>query len=339
MKSSLATAILVALLLAASASHAHHSMAAFNRDAPVTIEGVIVRREWANPHVYFYVEAQGGTESVVWEVEAWPPFVLKRLGWTEDTVKVGDRVTITGLAGRNPQKKMALMQTLAKPGEAAVDVRIPRLMTTFTQPAAPVAERAEGLAGRWVAVYGPDAIKLSLATANAPLTPKGQAAAAAFDEKVSSVGCDPTPPPMFMVLPDVKSIEVSRDNVVIRGGEAAAGDRIVHLDVDSHDGAAESPHGHSIGHWEGRTLVIDTKRFTPHGAGGTLAKVPSGQGKHLVERLELNEDGSGLTYKYELEDAEYLTGPVTGSVQWQYRPDLDYHAVACDVDNARRFVE
>jgi uncharacterized protein DUF6152 len=338
MKSSSIATILVALLLAAPASHAHHSMAAFNREAPVTIEGVVVRLEWANPHVYFYVEEQSGTEPVVWEVEAWPPFVLKRLGWTEDSVKVGERVTITGLAGRNPQRKTALMQTLAKPGEAAVDVRIPRLMTTFTQPAAPAAERAEGLAGRWVTIYGPDAIKLTLA-ANIPLTPKGQAASAAFDEKVSSVSCDPTPPPGFMLVPDVKSIEVSRDTVVIRGGEAAAGDRIVHLDVGTHDGAVESPHGHSIGHWEGRTLVIDTVRFAPHGPGGTLARVPSGKDKHLVERLELNEDGSGLTYHYELEDPEYLAAPVTGNVQWQYRPDLDYHAVACDPDNARRFLE
>jgi hypothetical protein len=212
-------------------------------------------------------------------------------------------------------------------------------MTTFTQPAAPAAERAEGLAGRWVAVYGPDAIKLTLATANIPLTPKGQAASAAFDEKVSSISCDATPSPGFMLLPDVKSIEVSRDSVVIRGGESAAGDRTVHLDVGSHDGAVESPHGHSIGHWEGRTLVVDTVRFAPHGPGGTLARVPSGKDKHLVERLELNEDGSGVTYNYELEDPEYLAAPVTGSVQWQYRPDLDYHAVACDPANARRFVE
>jgi hypothetical protein len=58
-----------------------------------------------------------------------------------------------------------------------------------------------------------------------------------------------------------------------------------------------------------------------------------------VERLALHEDGSGVTYSYELEDPEYLAAPVTGSVEWQYRPDLDYHAVACDLDNARRFVE
>ena len=66
------------------------------------------------------------------------------------TVVPGALQTITGLAGRNPQRKIALMHTLAKPGEAPLDTRIPRIMTTFTQPVAPIAERAEGLAGATV---------------------------------------------------------------------------------------------------------------------------------------------------------------------------------------------
>jgi hypothetical protein len=41
----------------------------------------------------------------------------------------------------------------------------------------------------------------------------------------------------------------------------------------------------------------------------------------------------------ELEDPEYLTQPVTGEVQWPYRPDLEYVALPCDLDNARRFAE
>jgi hypothetical protein len=339
MKRSLTATIVVFLVLASAESRAHHSMAAYNREAPVTIEGVIVRREWINPHVYLYVEQDTGAERIVWEVEGWPPFVLKRLGWTEETVNVGDRVTITGLAGRNPEKKIVLMHTLTKPGEAELDTRMAKIMTAFTQPGAPVAQRAEGLAGRWVAVFGPDALKLMFPTPSIQLAAKGQAAAAAFDEKVDTVRCDPTPSPVFMVTPDVKSIEVRRNRVLIRGGEAASGDRIVHLDVESHDGAAESAHGHSIGRWEGRTLVIDTARFAPYGPGGTIVRVASGSAKHLVERLELHDDGSSLTYSYELEDPEYLAAPVTGTIQWQYRPDLEYHPVPCDLDNARRFVE
>lgn len=339
MKISAAATMLIALLLAHSQASAHHSAAIYNREAPISIDGVIVRREWKNPHVYLYVEQEISGERVVWEVEGWPPFVLKRLGWTEDTVQVGERVTITGLAGRDPAKKIALMQTLAKPGEEPLDTRMMRIMTTFTQPGAPSAERAEGLAGRWVAVFGPDAVKLTMPTPNVPLTAKGEAARAAFDERIAMTTCRPTPPPLFMAMPDVKSIEVSPSAVWIRGGESAAGDRTVHLDVDSHADAAESPHGHSIGRWEGRALVIDTARFAPHGAGGTIGPVPSGPGKHLKERLELNEDGSALTYSYELTDPEYLAAPVTGTVEWQYRPELTYHAVPCDPDNARRFTE
>jgi hypothetical protein len=219
----------------------------YNRQAPVSIEGVVVRREWRNPHVYLYVEQETGSERVVWEVEGLAPFILKRLGWTEETVRVGG---------------------------------------------APVAEPANGLAGQWVAVLGPDAIKLMMRTPDLQLTEKGKAALEGFSADEIASRCGPTPPPLFMTIPDVKSIEVRRRTVLIRGGEADAGERVVHLDADSHDGAAPSAHGHSIGRWEGRTLVIDTTHFTPFGPGGTTARVPSGSAKHLVEWLELNENGS-----------------------------------------------
>ncbi len=94
--------------------------------------------------------------------------------------------------------------------------------------------------------------------------------------------------------------------------------------------------GHSIGRWDGGTLVVDTARFTPHRLGNG-AGLPSGAGKHLVERFALNAEG-GLTYSFELEDPEYLKERVTGTSQWLYRPDVEYVATPCDRDNARRFL-
>jgi hypothetical protein len=114
----------------------------------------------------------------------------------------------------------------------------------------------------------------------------------------------------------------------------------VYLDQESHDGAVESIQGHSIGHWEGNALVIDTTHFTPLRAIMPHIGLPSGPGRHLTERLELNESGTHLNYSFELEDSEFLTGTMTVSgIELAYRPDLQYDAVPCDLENARRFSE
>ena len=138
-----------------------------------------------------------------------------------------------------------------------------------------------------------------------------------------------------MILPGFRSIEIRGDAVAIRGEDAAV-ERLVHLDVTTHDGAAPSVHGHSIGRWDGGTLLVDTARFAPHRLGNG-AGLPSGANKHLFERFALSAE-SELTYSFELEDPEYLKERVTGSSQWRYRPDVAFVPTPCNLDNARRFL-
>jgi len=52
-------------------------------------------------------------------------------------------------------------------------------------------------------------------------------------------------------------------------------------------------HGHSVGHWEDDTLVVDTTNFSPHDA-GLSTFLPSSTQKHLVERFKLSNDGKQL---------------------------------------------
>ena len=82
--------------------------------------------------------------------------------------------------------------------------------------------------------------------------------------------------------------------------------------------------------------MIDTASFAEH-RNGTFWSVPSSPRKHLTERFELAADGRSLTYRFELEDPEYLTRPVSAEATWAYRPDLEFRAEPCDVENARRF--
>jgi len=88
--------------------------------------------------------------------------------------------------------------------------------------------------------------------------------------------------------------------------------RTIHLDMDSHPSNIElSRAGHSIGHWDGDTLVVDTVGFE-EGFLDTRQGVKHSTQLHVVERFSLSEDGNSLLRSYEGEDPLYLTAPFTG---------------------------
>ncbi len=89
-------AILAAALALAAPAAAHHSFAAFNTDVEKTITGTVDRFEWTNPHTWVWInvtDEKGAT--VKWGVEGMSPNYLARRGWTKNTFKPGDKVTLT----------------------------------------------------------------------------------------------------------------------------------------------------------------------------------------------------------------------------------------------------
>ena len=330
--------VLAVLALIPAQSHAHHSTSPYDRNAHVAIEGTLVRYEWMNPHVYLWVrEKTGGGEAVTWQIEGLPPAILRRLGWTKDTLHVGDRVVVHANPSRDPGKRTALLESLDKAGHAVVSMA--KVAPSLIQDDPAKAAHATGLAGTWVTLLSPQTLG-GLTAAALPATAKGRAAIDSYKDTVDNpeLDCVALTAPMLMVAPDIKSIDV-RDDVVVIRGEFDDVDRVVHLNVDSHDGAPASLQGHSIGHWEGKTLVVDTAHFAPHRTFSIGVGLPSGPRKHLVERFALDEDGAHLTYSFELTDPEYLAKPVNGEARWSYRPDLRYVALPCNRENARRYVE
>jgi hypothetical protein len=103
MKTFLAIAALSALAVSGPLAYAHHSFAAeFDADKPVKLTGTITKVQWRNPHIYFYVDvedAKGATHN--WALELSSPNGLARRGWTRDTLKVGDTITVEGARARD----------------------------------------------------------------------------------------------------------------------------------------------------------------------------------------------------------------------------------------------
>jgi hypothetical protein len=149
--------------------------------------------------------------------------------------------------------------------------------------------------------------------------------------------CEPFPPPVLSIFPDLRTIEVNDETISLRF-EGAVGlpmERIVHLGRAEHPAdVAPSVMGHSVGRWEGETLVIDTAAFAPHPVGAGF--FPSGPSKRLVERLTLTPDRLRMEYAFTLEDPAMLTSPVTYTATWDHRPDLEFSGEACDPEVARR---
>src|ERR687887_272373 len=90
-------------LIATIPASAHHSFAAeYDGEQPITVSGTVVRIDWSNPHIHFYVngKTENGT-STEWKFEGYPPNMLVRQGWKKDeTMKPGDVVTVSGWRSR-----------------------------------------------------------------------------------------------------------------------------------------------------------------------------------------------------------------------------------------------
>ena len=85
---------------------AHHSFSAeFDGTKPIQLKGTVTRIDWANPHVYFYIDIKGADGKVEnWGCETAGPGGLLRRGWKRDSLKVGDEVTVNGYRAKDGSK-------------------------------------------------------------------------------------------------------------------------------------------------------------------------------------------------------------------------------------------
>jgi hypothetical protein len=98
--------ICVFYFAAAGTLLAHHSTAPYDLIHGTIISGVVAGFDWENPHTHLRLDVAGETGSEHWEIEMESPAILSRLGWTKDTLKPGDRISVIGSRAKDQSFRM-----------------------------------------------------------------------------------------------------------------------------------------------------------------------------------------------------------------------------------------
>jgi hypothetical protein len=94
--------VIIGLFAASVPAFGHHGTLAYDPQRKVTLKGTITNFEWTNPHSQIHLDVTDDKGNVVhWNFEAQPPNILIHAGWTRDSLKPGDQVTIVGTPAKN----------------------------------------------------------------------------------------------------------------------------------------------------------------------------------------------------------------------------------------------
>ncbi len=101
----------VIILMISSPLFAHHAGSLYDREHPVTLTGTVTKYLMINPHAQIHFEVQGEDGEVeTWVAETAGPQRLLRVGWNKNTLKPGDKITVTGAQFKDGRKYLSIFK-------------------------------------------------------------------------------------------------------------------------------------------------------------------------------------------------------------------------------------
>lgn len=351
------------VVLAAMASgvlHAHHGITTqFDLSKVIQVEGTITEVAWVNPHAYVYLDvADANGNTVTWNCEMRAASVLSRSGWSEDMFAPGTSIKIAGAASRRDPVGCYVEEFAL--GAGPVIERYEQIETDrgdFQQNRPETTAWGDpNIDGHWAApqriVGAVTAASLSGGGASGPqqtliqradpnqippgLTPAGESAYVLYmlgqqGLPTGALSCAPRD-----ILTDwtfdqhSNRIVQEQDKITLTYGFMDTV-RTIHMNMTEHPAdITPSWTGHSIGRWEGDTLVVDTRGFTPAGIlwAVSVTGVRSTE-YHMVERFRVDHQNRSLVRSYTTSDPLFAVGEQTGE-QTVFLADYPYEPYNCD---------
>ena len=326
---------------------AHHSVAAeFDPGLQGELEGEITQVWYTNPHIRYRLEVASDTgEREAWELQAGNVTTLRRADWFEDTLQVGDRITVYGDLGRRGAKKLRIEEVVLADGRKISPRRENVQEERSTIRAS--ATRNYGytsagndypidITGPWRNDYRWRVTVDDLEPKPTPFTPEGRRL---FDSTEpwhdDALRC------VALGLPRVFGSPYNMDIV-------DAGSHYLMVYVEHNmprriwmDGRSAPPNmpatsmGFSLGRWEGEDLVIETSHLRPGWLDGSGLPM-AGEDTRIVERYEFSQDRLSIERTMTIYDP-YYTEPVVRRRASARGDSVDItEQAACDPDSYYR---
>jgi len=334
--------LIAGMLFAAAPALAHHSFAPhFDASKPASISGTVTQFEARNPHSYLHINAvdeNGKTREYICESNGYTQ--LSRNGLTPALLKAGTTVRVKGSMSRH-SPYMCFFNSVE-----FADGRVVSVNNPAGAPNAAALPPRTDIFGTWMlapirnrSTSGPQPMMQFL-------TPAGEKAVAAYDpfKDDPTFRCDPVairrvwgaPGTPLEIVHAGPSTGSGQGDIVLHH-EWMDARRTIHMNMKEHpkNGPRRSL-GHSIGHMEGDTLVIETANYAA-GVLNQYVETPGQPTKGLlhsaaltsVERLHLDAAGQRLVVEIDLKDPEYFTQAFNRSTN-EYAPsDLKIEPFNC----------
>lgn len=341
-------------LLLASAAQAHHGMTTkFDPEHAETLRGTVSRVDWAFPHVHIFLVVERDGESLPWYVELESPQLLELNGWSADTLKAGQQVTVQGFRARDDSRQVwgdevtvdaggaevftLQYESLYESIAAASNAPAPRWPDNQVRLGAP-----PGVSGYWVpetSVLLEEGVIVAM-RANGQLMDVADAAKVAplqdwalalYQERQKNfLRSDPSfldcrPPAGPRKFLDPYGIQLLEDRPLDRVFVIAGGGNhdwhLIYTDgrpLDGEEFYLDAGnllyYGRNSAHWEGDTFVIESEGYNEKF--WLPGGLPHSEQMHATERLTRVDYGT-LQYELTIDDPGTYTRPWSAS--WNLR--------------------
>ncbi len=318
--------LLLATLLVASNALAHHGTnGQFDHSKSLEIQGVVTKLRFVNPHSYVYFDVSNEDGSVDnWRCEMRAATVLKRSGWSADMFSPGTQIRIEGVpARREPHgcyveiitfdngdriERYEQLEDAEKPVVAAdrpatLDNGQPNISGDWAAP-------QRGLTNAAVK----ERVRTGFGGSRYVQSDAGKEAVADFvlDRDNPRFHCN-----AVNIIADwtfdqhINRIEQTDDAVTLTYGFMDIV-RTIHLNEGKHpNDVVSSRAGHSIGKWDGNTLIVDTVGLSEGYLEGRAGVKHSDQ-LHVVELFTFDPNEFSLSRSYVIDDPKYLAEKFQG---------------------------